>query len=152
VLVILGLLTAVSAADEKEKAKAIEQEQKKLKGRWKQVSVETGGQERAVPDQAAPIVTIDGDKWISETRKGKVESTFVIDPTQSPKAFDWVRKAPDEKAKDVVQKCIYELDKDTLTICTARTGFGAERDAPGRPKEFKTTESGTIFRYKRVEE
>jgi uncharacterized protein (TIGR03067 family) len=150
VLVTLGVLTAVSTADEK--AKAIEQEQKKLKGRWKQVSVEMEGKERAVPDMLAVIVTIDGDKWVSETPTRKTESTFVVDPTQNPKAFDWVRKATDEKGKDIVEKCIYKLDKDTLIICTARTGLGTEGDAPGRPKEFKTTEGGTIFTYKRMDE
>ena len=44
-----------------------------------------------------------------------------------------------------------KLDKDTLTICTPRTGFEKSDGAKERPKEFKTTEGGTIFVYKRLE-
>jgi hypothetical protein len=70
-----------------------------------------------------------------------------------PKPFDRRRKGKDEKAKDVVEKCIYKLDKDTLTICTARTRLGVEQlGTLERPKEFKTTEGGTIFVYKREKE
>jgi uncharacterized protein (TIGR03067 family) len=150
VLVALVSLTAGAADDGKDKA--IQQELEKLKGKWKQVSVEMNGQEKPVPTQApAVVVTIDGDKWTSEGPVGKKDSKFAIDPTQKPKAFDRIHKAKDGKGKDDVDKCIYKLEKDTLTICTARAGL-LSPSSDERPKEFKTAEGGTIFVYKRVEE
>jgi uncharacterized protein (TIGR03067 family) len=98
------------------------------------------------------VVTIDGDKWTTVNRVKTTESTFRIDPTQKPKTLDSIRKATAEVEKDVVDKCIYKLDGDTLTVCSGRTPqIGVPFDGKAeRPKEFKTVGGGVIVVYKRV--
>ena len=149
VLAVLISLTASGADNEKDKA--IKQEQEKLQGKWRQVSVETNGEVKELPSGVDVILTIDGDKWTTENRIGTVESTVKLDPTQNPKTLDRSRKGKVGKADEPGEKCIYKLDKDTLTICVARTGFEKSDASKERPKEFKTTEGGTIFVYKRLE-
>ena len=151
ILVSLVSLTAVGGDEEKESA--VRQEREKLRGKWRQVSVETDGKEMPFPADVLVVITIDGDKWTTKSPRGESESTVSIDPTQNPKALDHVRKGKDGKSKDFVDKSIYKLDKDTLTICHSWASRPAgKKDAPGeRPKEFSTTERGTIIVYKRLE-
>jgi uncharacterized protein (TIGR03067 family) len=153
-LVALVPLSAVSAGDAKEKE--VKAELEKLKGKWKQVSVETDGKERVLPATAAAevVVTIDGDKWKTVNRVKATESTFSIDPTQTPKSMDRIHKGMAGAEKDVVDKCIYKLDGNTLTVCSGRTPrIGVPLDGTAeRPKEFKTVGGGVIVVYKRVKE
>lgn len=153
---LVALLTVMTAAADDAKEKAVKAELEKLRGKWKQVSSEVGGKERAVPDELASktIVTIDGTKWTVEGPEGKKEVTFSIDPTQNPKTWDRIRKGKDDAGKGVVDQCIYKLDGDTLTICsgyTPRPGQQADGTAE-RPKEFKTTGGGSVVVFKRVKE
>jgi uncharacterized protein (TIGR03067 family) len=151
-LAFVPLSVALSADDEKEQH--VKAELQKLKGKWKQYSMETGGEERVIPAMAEVVVTIDGDKWTTMNRVKTTESTFRIDPTQKPKTIDKIHKATAKGDKDVVDKCIYKLDGDTLTICSGRTPqIGVALDGKAeRPKEFKTVDGGMIVVYKRVKE
>jgi uncharacterized protein (TIGR03067 family) len=148
------LLMLAPAVMSQDKDAAVEKELAKLKGQWRQYSSEQKGKERVVPDAIAAksLLTIDGNTWTIDGPMGKIEQTFKIDPTKSPKEFDRIRKGED--GKDVVDPCIYKLDGDTLTICSSRTPspFNKELVGKERPKEFKTTDGGSIIVYKRVKE
>jgi uncharacterized protein (TIGR03067 family) len=153
-ILIVALFPLMAAGGDDAKEKAIKAELEKLRGKWKQVSVEIDGKERAVPATVEVVVTIDGDRWKAVSPKEFPESTFTIDPTKDPKTFDRIRKDKDDAKKDVVDKCIYKLDGDTLTICSGYTPGGgkAAYGTAERPKEFKTTGGGVIFVYKRIKE
>lgn len=153
-VLIVALFPLIAAGGDDAKEKAVKAELEKLRGRWKQVSVEIDGKERAVPAAAEVVVTIDGERWKTVAPRELPEVTFAIDPTRDPKTFDRIRKGKGDAGKDVVDRCIYRLDGDTLTICSGYTP-GGEKAAYGtaeRPKEFKTAGGGVIFVYKRVKE
>ncbi len=140
--------------DDKVKEKEMKAELEKLKGKWKQYSVETDGKERVLSDRVEVIVTIDGEKWKTVNRFSETESTFRIDPREKPKTLDRILKAVAGAEKGRVDKCIYKLDGDTLTICSGETPqIGVAYDGKAeRPKEFKTVGGGMILVYKRVKE
>lgn len=133
VVVAVISFTAVAADDAMEKAIKLERE--KLQGRWKLTSIERNGKKGALGFDF--FVVIKGDKWTSENQEAH-EPKFQIDPTQNPKTIDIA-------FKDLgVEKGIYKLDKDTLTICII-DGFG------NRPREFKSTDGHAIRVYQRTE-
>ena len=103
---------------------------------------------------AEVVVTIAGDKWKTLSPKELPESTFAIDPSKDPKTFDRIRKDKDDAKNDVVDKCIYKLDGDALTICSGYTPGGekAEYGTTERPKEFKSIGGGVIHVYKRMKD
>jgi uncharacterized protein (TIGR03067 family) len=151
---ILALFPLLAAGGDDTKEKAVKAELEKLRGKWKQVSVEIDGRERGGPGTAEVVITIDKDNWKTVSPKELPEIKFAIDPAKDPKTFDRIRKDKDDAKKDVVDKCIYKLDGDTLTICSGYTPGGkkAEYGTAERPKEFKTTGGGVIFVYKRIKE
>lgn len=153
-LALVVMLSVTATAQDGAKEAAVKAELKKLQGKWIQVSSEIGGKRATLPPGLAKPVTIEGNKMTLDGPNGKREQTLVIDPTQNPKTWDWVRKAADDKAKDMVDKCIYKLEGDTLTICSGRTpkkGQPPAGDAE-RPKEFTTVGGGLIIEYQRVKE
>jgi uncharacterized protein (TIGR03067 family) len=152
VLVAVFSLTAVAAVSEKEEA--IKQEQEKLQGKWKAISIEMRGQASPAPAGAELFLLIDGNKWTIEVYNQAGEKvavlgqfTFQIDPTQTPKTIDLIDQERIDKAVD---KCIYKLDKDTLTVCSPNMGRTVDSNKQ-RPREFKTADGGTIRVLKRVE-
>jgi len=153
-VLIVALFPLMAAGGDGAKEKAVKAELEKLRGKWKQVSVEIDGKERAGPAAAEVVITIDGDRWKTLSPKELPGVTFAVDPTKDPKTFDRIRIRKGDAKKGVVDKCIYKLDGDTLTICSGYTP-GGEKAAYGtteRPKEFKTAGGGVIFVYKRIKE
>lgn len=149
-LVVVLIASGVAADDEKNKA--VKEELDKLRGQWKLVSHEFEGKE--VTRVFDEFVVIDGDNWTFDvprvSPRGKREMTGSLDPTQNPKVLDLVSKPKSAKARALTDKCIYKLDRDTLTICSAQSNKWD--DTKKRPKEFKTTEGGSIWVYQRVVE
>jgi uncharacterized protein (TIGR03067 family) len=152
VLVSLLSLTAVAASTEKDEA--VTHEEEKLQGKWKAISVEIKGQQSPAPAGVEAFLLIKGNKWTIEvsTKAGEKplvlgESTFQVDPTQMPKVIDLVDQERNEK---VVNKCIYKLDKDTLTVCSANIGRTVDLSKQ-RPSKFTSADGGTIRVFKRVE-
>jgi uncharacterized protein (TIGR03067 family) len=77
---------------------------------------------REAPDNAKPAP--DKDK------EGPVKITFKIDQTKTPKEIDTTTARKDTT---VVELGIYQLEGDTLTVCSARAG-------DPRPTDMKTTD------------
>jgi uncharacterized protein (TIGR03067 family) len=136
---------AAAPKDENEKEKAIKSEQEKLQGRWRLMDVEVNGQKEETP--AKLDIVISGDVWTIDDPQiekfgGNARFTIKIDPSQNPKAIDFI-----SARSGVVDKRIYKLDKDVLTICTAQCLKFDETKR--RPVEFKTDAGGVIHVYKR---
>jgi uncharacterized protein (TIGR03067 family) len=98
----------------------------KLEGSWKVVAVEQD--DMPLPRLVGGIYTFQGDKMTILKRAGanKLEATFKIDPTKSPKQIDWdYTNSPFPGSS-----AIYRFDGDTLILCYPTPGIAE------RPKEF----------------
>jgi uncharacterized protein (TIGR03067 family) len=105
------LLAGPLAANDKD-------ELKKLEGTWLLISAEANGEQ--IPKEAlkGQTTTLKGETFTIRTpgvppARGK----FKIDPSKSPKQFDWA-----EEGTKVALIAIYELRGDTLRICSTRAG------------------------------
>src|SRR6266542_5908085 len=111
VVVAVGLLLGAGAPSPKEKEDAAKQEQQKLQGSWKPVSMEQGGEKRPEKDIAALKVTIAGNKLTAKDGEELLnESTFTLDPSAKPKTIDVTCTAGPDKDKQF--KGIYQLEDD----------------------------------------
>lgn len=152
-LAVLSLATGVMArADDK----AVEKEKAKLAGKWKLATFDISGKELPLGKGAEHDVTIDGDKWTVETKganttEKKREFTFAIDPTTPLKELDIVHKGAGKDGKDGIEKCLYTLEKDTLTVYSRLRGSGKLDFEKGRPTELKLPMGGIVQVFKRVE-
>lgn len=123
-------------------------EWEKLQGRWVLVSAETGGKSRPAREGEEEL-TVAGDNFLYDRNIPKGQwwgdsssVPFRIDPTASPSAIDFTRRAG---GKDVVEPAVYTLDADTRTVCHPRSGTGTER-----PKAVRSADGATVRVYRRV--
>jgi RNA polymerase sigma-70 factor (ECF subfamily) len=133
VLGLGGLAYRSHAADKPGASKedAAKADLKKLQGTWTLVSLETGG--KKVPEgqlQDVTFVVKDDKATLKHGDAPAHEGTLKVDPGKDPKEIDMTLG---EAGKGEVQKAIYKLEKDTLTICTAHS-------ADERPSAFATKE------------
>src|SRR5205807_2303356 len=105
------------------KESAVKKELKKLEGIWLPVAYESGGEKvegkkfKKETDLANSVLTIRGDKSREKLKDGSsLEATLKIDPTAKPKTMDFTYT--EGQAKGRVSRSIYELNGDTLKICT----------------------------------
>jgi uncharacterized protein (TIGR03067 family) len=146
-LAVVSLFTGVgllAAADDAKEA-AVKKDLEAMKGTWTVVSAERDGKKIADAQLQGVTVTFDADGKVSAQRQGQTlfEGTVTIDPTKKPKTVDTTQTSEgDNKGKTALG--IYELEGDTMKICSA--DFGKER-----PTEFSSKPgSGHFLRvYKR---
>lgn len=117
-----------------------------LKGNWTVVSAERDGKKLTDEQLKDVMLTLDGTGKATVKKGDQVlfDGTIKIDPTKKPKALDTTQTSDGEnKGKTLLG--IYELDGDTLKICTA------EPAGKDRPTEFSSKPgSGNFLRvYKR---
>jgi uncharacterized protein (TIGR03067 family) len=103
---------------------------KKIEGDWKPISAEMNGQK--LPDEvlATITVTFECGKYNTTVGYQKEQGTIKLDGTKKPKTIELT--CTDGPNKGKTMPAIYQLDADTLRICSAVAGTN-------RPTEFKST-------------
>jgi uncharacterized protein (TIGR03067 family) len=119
-----------------------------LKGRWKAVAMEAGGQ--SFPQESVPDFTFIVAANGQSTAKSPLEeyqATITVDVTRSPKTIDNMHKTGAQKGQK--QYGIYKLEGDKWTVCMTRPGVGEGE----RPKHFDTRDTANVvFVFKRLKE
>jgi uncharacterized protein (TIGR03067 family) len=97
-------------ADDYPPGKPVQEEIKKLQGKWKVTSAEAGGKPQKVKDVGFEEITIEG--YAIEVRGGNqiYDWGLALDPTRTPKAMDFVN--PDQSFIPL----IYALEGDKLRL------------------------------------
>jgi RNA polymerase sigma factor (sigma-70 family) len=142
VLAGAGLIATQAWAD---KPPATEAKSDKLEGTWQVTTFIKDGNEGPKEDAEATKLVLSGESFTLIHREEKVTGKFKADPSQKPATFD-IEVTEGDKAGES-QMGIYELNGDTLTICTAHKG------SP-RPTKFESTagSSQNLVTLKRVKE
>jgi uncharacterized protein (TIGR03067 family) len=127
---IAGVGLPVAAGDDKERA--ITKDLEALKGTWTVVSAVRDGKELSDEQIKGVTFTFDGTGKAVVKRGDQVlfEGTIKLDPTTKPKLEDATQTSEGEN-KGKTYLSIYEIDGDTLKICTAELG-------KDRPAEFSS--------------
>jgi uncharacterized protein (TIGR03067 family) len=118
-------------------------EQEKLQGTWSMVKW-SGGKPRPKKDKDLEL-TFKGDKVTiksgAEPEAG--EGTYSVDPTKKPKELNMHSELT--SGKKVTNYAIYELNGDTLKICT----FDGDKKFQSRPKQIVASEETILVVLKR---
>ena len=120
------------------------EEMKKFQGTWRQIAYEKDGVKEPLDEQGwEPRVTFVDDTFIVILADGRIaiKGTYILDPTQEPKAVDWTDTFGEDEGKTFL--AIYSLEGDRLIFCAADAG-------QERPTEF-TTKPGQVLRVSQRE-
>ena len=127
-LLFLGTSTVLAAGPASQVASG--DDAAKLQGSWSIVSVEIDGQALAMDNLKGASLNIQGTRYSFQLQKTRLELSFKLDASKSPKTIDLEVVEGPEKGK--VYHGIYKLEKDRYTICRT-TEPGKER-----PTKFAT--------------
>lgn len=116
---------------------------KDLQGKWQAVKAQIGGQSLPADSVRKMSVTLDGTNYDAQTPNGPDKGTYRIGSESKLKTID-MTGGPESPFKDKTILGVYELSRDTLTICYSFTGK--------RPTEIKSTEANlfVVITYKKV--
>jgi len=128
---VLAATLALPLAHQKPESPQAGGDRAKLQGTWT-------GESKAQNEETQIEIVIDGDKVIltrtsrnEPIKKVEIKGEYKLDETAKPKAWDFFNgKSSDGRALSDT-KAIYELDGDTLKICSVPPG----RDRPTELKE-----------------
>ena len=125
-------------------------EERRLQGNWTTTHEEFNGtvlskQEVTMKNR---LMSVKGDQiTIIRTEKGdrgRYSGRFNLDPSRSPKTFDFTGVGP--RGNPVKLKGIYAFEGDTLKLCY-RLLSGQEENELGRPDSFSATEGSKVQLY-----
>jgi uncharacterized protein (TIGR03067 family) len=117
-------------------ADAVDDEVKKLQGDWQAVEIDARGKKVAHDDQDVKnmrFVFKDNGLTVgvADVRAAKRRKTFKLNEGKTPKQMDIT--SLDGQENGTTAACIYQLEKDRLTICMPYF----TKDPSQRPTEFK---------------
>ena len=117
---------------------AIRKDKASLQGVWKVTSSVSKG-EKSTPDEIKDLALLFRGDGIAVREGGQTHDNFsyLLDPTKKIKAIDLILKAGPQKGR--VDRGIYKLDGDTLTIC-----IQSNKDEP-RPNEFQSPAGSQLW-------
>jgi uncharacterized protein (TIGR03067 family) len=143
-LVTAGFVAAVDRPAARDlsqaKARAVEQELRKLQGVWLAISFESRSGKN---EEVGAGLKIEKDAFALGMGHGMIEGSIVIDPTAQPRSWDFRFKVKDEPQ---IWLCIYELDGDRLRLCV-----GDEKKRPSSfPGKSGSKEDFGLYVFKRA--
>jgi uncharacterized protein (TIGR03067 family) len=139
-LAVLALGAVLAADAPKDKDADAAKDLKALQGTWWATKIEGNGTAVAGEDVAKHSLVIKDNHYVLRIgEEDEEKGTFKLDPTKTPKAMDIKIESGEDKGKD--QYCIYELDRDRLTICCAKPG----EDRPTKPSAKKAGVTRFVF-------
>jgi len=116
----------------------------KFQGNWRQIAYERDGVTNPQDDEAgwAPHTTFEGTSFAVTIADGStvIRGTFMIDPTQEPKAVDYTDTFGPDAGKTF--PAIYYFEEDRLVFCAAERG--------ARPTSFKPKRGQVLRVHVRV--
>jgi uncharacterized protein (TIGR03067 family) len=118
-----------------------------LQGTWQVVAVEAQGKKYTDKDpELAPFkelrITFKGDK-VSGPAGEEFANPFVLKAAGKTKVIELT--AGETNGQELIHRALYEVNGDTLRLCTRRGRLNAEP-----PKAFAGTDETIIFTFRRV--
>jgi uncharacterized protein (TIGR03067 family) len=140
-----GVLATTAWADKPAAKEGKDAKPATLDGTWQVTAFTKDGNEAPKEEADTMKLVISGDTFTVSHREEVVKGKFKTDATQKPATLDLEVTEGGDKGDS--QMAIYELDGDTLRVCTAHNGIP-------RPDKFESTAgSGHILiTLKRVKE
>lgn len=116
-----GVVTLKRVKDEKKDEPKKAKDEELIVGTWRVEKYDVGVEDKERTDRAKKrVMTFTKDGTLTMTAEGQsVKREYKLDPSAKPKALDMIDKSGD----GFTVPALYELDGDTLTICT-QTGAG----------------------------
>lgn len=136
-VLFVGFGLSVAASDAKEEA--VVKDLTALKGTWTVVSATRDGN-KLTDEQIKNVRFTIGENGTALVKNGEqilFEGTIKIDPTKTPKTEDATQTSEGEN-KGKTTLSIYEIEGDTLKICSAEPG-------KDRPAEFSSKSGSGHF-------
>ena len=119
---------------------AVKSELDQFQGVWVLTSSRTDGRDtppEGIKQLADLKIIVKSDTWTCKVGdETQFDGTFRLDPTKTPKRFDFTNTSGENKGKTFL--AIYKLEGDTLTYCEAAQGKLRPSEFAAKPASGRT--------------